>query len=123
MTHLPDEGYDGPAELLLGDGEAARTVSVDVTLRGRFQPIDGRYRWYGRVAHHDRLAGLASPGASVVLRTPDGEARAKLSDPDPWGRYRVSGTGRPPFALPSSPAVECESDPTAVRDGPPVRHA
>jgi hypothetical protein len=31
------------------------------------------------------------------LRTPYGEAQARLSDVDPWGRYRVTGSGRPPF--------------------------
>jgi hypothetical protein len=34
-----------------------------------------------------------------VLRTPDGEASGQLSDPDTWGRYRIAGTSRPPFAV------------------------
>jgi hypothetical protein len=89
----PDEGYVGPAELL-ADGQA---VAVSVTLRGVFQPIDGRYHWHGRVARHDGVDALVASGASVVLRTPHGATPCRLSDRDTWGRYRVAGTGRPPF--------------------------
>jgi hypothetical protein len=71
-------------------------VDVVVTLRGQFQPIDGRYHWYGRVAVDDRVSALGA-GATVLLRTPAGEAEGRLSDEDPWGRYRLEGTGRPPF--------------------------
>ena len=71
-----------------------------MTLRGTFQPIDGRYHWYGRIAQHDDVDALVASGASgasVVLRTPHGDAAGRLSDRDPWGRYRIAGTGRPPF--------------------------
>jgi hypothetical protein len=97
MTGAPpaEERYDGPAELL-GDGEP---VPVEVTLRGLFQPIDGRYHWYGRVARHDEVDELVRSGASVTLRTSYGQATGRLSDRDPWGRYRVAGTGRPPFPV------------------------
>jgi hypothetical protein len=87
------EGYDGPAELVTDDG----TLEVRVTVRGVFQPIDGRYHWYGRVAPDDRVVPWGRAGASVVLRTPEGSAAGRLSDEDPWGRYRIAGTGRPPF--------------------------
>lgn len=90
----PDEpGYDGPAELL----SRHRSVRVAVRLRGVFQPIDGKYHWHGRVAADPSVAELARSGAPVVLRTPEGQAPARLSDEDPWGRFRVTGTGRPPF--------------------------
>ncbi|HET6627700.1 MAG TPA: DUF4873 domain-containing protein [Nocardioidaceae bacterium] len=89
-----DEGYDGPAELLADD---APVLQVSVTLRGVFQPIDGRYHWYGRVAAHDGIDDLVRSGASVVLRTPHGEAAGRLADRDTWGRYRISATGVPPF--------------------------
>ncbi len=69
---------------------------MEVRLRGHFQPIDGRFHWWGRIArdpaldaHTLRLDGHAE--------TPHGEAEGRLSDVDPWGRFRISGTGRPPF--------------------------
>ena len=95
-TPAHDEpGYDGPARLVSGD----RSIEVTVTLRGVFQPIDGKYHWHGRVGGDPSVAELARSGASVVLRTPEGGAAARLSDQDPWGRFRVTGTGRPPFEL------------------------
>ncbi|WP_317891391.1 DUF4873 domain-containing protein [Saccharopolyspora pogona] len=36
-----------------------------------------------------------------MLRTRTGEAAGTLSNPDPWGRYRITGTGRPPFPIPT----------------------
>ena len=95
----PIEGYDGPARLLTED----RQVEVAVTLRGAFQPIDGRYHWHGRVSRHDDVDALMASGAAVVLRTPQGDAAGRLSDRDPWGRYRVGGTGRPPFDVWAEP--------------------
>jgi len=93
---LTDDGFDGPATLLLGGTELAVTVH----LRGRFEPIDGRYHWYGRIAASEALAaalpGRAAPGA---LRTRHGEAGGQLSDPDPWGRFRIDGVGAPPFPV------------------------
>ena len=90
-----EDGYTGPATLTL-DGAS---LTVEVVLRGNFEPVDGRYHWYGRVqAHPDLSVGARKPG--VVLTTPHGEAAGTLSDPDPWGRYRVSGTSRPPFDVP-----------------------
>jgi uncharacterized protein DUF4873 len=80
--------YDGPARI----GE----VEVEVHLRGHFQPIDGRFHWWGRIGATAALDAHAS-GSTVTLETPHGEAQGRLSDVDPWGRFRVSGTGRPPF--------------------------
>ena len=90
-----EPGYDGPARLVSGD----RSVKVTVRLRGVFQPIDGTYHWHGRVSGDPLLAELATSAAPVVLKTPEGEAAARLSDEDPWGRLRVTGTGRPPFEV------------------------
>jgi hypothetical protein len=81
--------YAGPARI--GGRE------VDVRLRGQFQPIDGRFHWWGRVAADETLAAQHTSGAEVTVATPHGEATGRLSDVDPWGRFRVSGTGRPPF--------------------------
>jgi hypothetical protein len=97
------DGYDGPAELL--DGDTA--VAVTVTLRGRFDPISGRYNWYGRVAAAPDVAALVASGSRKVrLRTPHAEVQTTLSDVDPWGRPRVDGLGAAPFpvraAMPST---------------------
>ncbi|GLW92609.1 DUF4873 domain-containing protein [Actinokineospora globicatena] len=97
MSEHPDEdGYRGQASLVVGEHEFA--VSVD--LRGHFQPIDGYYRWYGRIAADTALsATVGGRKTSAVLRTPQGEAVGELSDPDPWDRYRIMGTSTPPFTL------------------------
>ena len=96
MSHIPDDGYDGPAELVTPGGP----VGVDVRLRGQFDPISGRYHWYGRVAASPQVAELVAGGArSVVLRTPHGEVETALRDVDPWGRPRVEGFGAAPFPV------------------------
>jgi hypothetical protein len=90
----PDDDYAGPATLTL-DG---RALPVQVRLVAVHQPVDGRVHWSGRIAAnpvlHQVLGGRSS---DVRLSTPGGQAAGKVGDPDPWGRYRVSGTGRPPF--------------------------
>ena len=100
-------GFEGAAVLRLtsrvsGSNSDSETgpaeVPVEVTLRGAFQPLDGRYRWYGRIAACERLPSTLS-GSEVVVRTPYGEGAGRLSDVDPWGRHRISGTGRPPFEV------------------------
>ena len=88
------EGYDGPAVLVL---PGAGPVAVEVRLRGMFQPIDGRFHWWGRLAADERIDAVVESGTDVVVRTPEGEASGRLSDRDPWGRLRVTGTGRPPY--------------------------
>jgi hypothetical protein len=91
----PLEGYDGPATLLTPEA----TVEVEVALRGMFQPIDGLYHWYGRVRGSVDVDALVESRAEISLRTPHGEAPTRLTDRDAWGRYRVAGTGRPPFEV------------------------
>ncbi|HEY0902788.1 MAG TPA: DUF4873 domain-containing protein [Marmoricola sp.] len=95
LVDAPAEEYDGPA--VVSTSAAPDGVEVDVRLRGHFEPIDGRFHWYGRLAASAELARRHRSGAEVVVSTPRGTATAKLSDVDPWGRFRVSGTGRPPF--------------------------
>jgi hypothetical protein len=96
----PEEGYDGPAELLgAGPSSPGRPLPVQVRLRGVFQPIDGRYHWHGRLAADERVDELGRSGERVVLATPEGRAEGRLSDVDPWGRYRIAGVGRPPFLV------------------------
>jgi len=95
------DGYQGPAELILGAG---LTFAVRADLRGYFEPIDGRYHWYGRLARHDGLtAALAEGRASGTLRTPEGTAACEVSEPDPWQRYRVAGLSTPPFPVETTP--------------------
>lgn len=95
MDHAGDEdGYAGPAELAID----AQQFEVLVELRGQFQPIDGRYHWYGRVSRHGGLAALLAGGrAAGTLSTPHGQASCEISDPDAWDRYRITGSSAPPF--------------------------
>ena len=88
--HETEEEYTGPVTVTASDGSRLETTA---TLRGHFEPIDGRFHWWGRLAADDTF----SPGATVSVTTPHGTATGRLSDPDPWGRLRVTGTGRPPF--------------------------
>ncbi len=89
MVHEPEEQYDGPARIA--------DTEVEVLLRGHFEPIDGHFHWWGRIAADERIDAEHSSGSTVTLVTPHGEAEGRLSDVDPWGRFRISGTGRPPF--------------------------
>lgn len=96
MTHADEDGYEGPAELIDG----ARVVPVSVKLAGHFDPISGKYRWYGRVAASPEVADLVREGSrSVRLRTPHAEVETALTDVDPWGRPRVEGFGAAPFEV------------------------
>ncbi|MGQ0838270.1 DUF4873 domain-containing protein [Actinokineospora sp.] len=94
--HPEDDGYQGPATLVVGEREFAVTVE----LRGHFQPIDGYYRWYGRIGANAEVSTVvAGRRIPAVLRTPGGEAPGELSDPDTWDRYRIMGTSTPPFVV------------------------
>lgn len=95
MSHEPGEEYLGSAEVL-GD-EQAGAIAVQVQLRGHFQPIDGRFHWYGRIDADQALTERHRSGATIALRTPHGTAAGKIADVDPWGRFRITGLGTPPF--------------------------
>ena len=91
-----EDGYTGPATVVV----EGREIAVEVRLRGQFQPIDGYYRWYGRIAPNPELDALCGGRKKTgQIRTPDGSATGELSDPDPWGRYRILGTSTPPFEV------------------------
>jgi Domain of unknown function (DUF4873) len=93
---MDEDGYAGPAELLI-DGAA---VAITLKLAGHFDPITGSYSWYGRVAATPEVAALMVQGTrKVVLRTPHADVETTLSDVDPWGRPRVQGFGAAPFAV------------------------
>jgi hypothetical protein len=88
------DGYAGPARLRTG----GRDLDVIVTIRGYFEPIDGRYHWRGRIAANDELsAALGGRAAAGTLTIGRLSAECALTEPDPWGRYRVSGESTPPF--------------------------
>jgi hypothetical protein len=96
MSGHQEDGYEGPAELLTSDTE----VPVTVKLGGHFDPISGKYRWYGRVAPSPEVAALLAGGVrDVRLRTPNAEVATALADVDPWGRPRVEGFGAAPFEV------------------------
>lgn len=91
--HEHDEGYAGPAVLTV-DG---KDLPVHALLDTRHEPHDGRLHWFGRV----RIEGPAGdlPSGPVELRTEGGRSQARIGDVDPWGRYRVTGVGTPPFRI------------------------
>ena len=99
MSEHDEEGFTGSATLVFGEEE----VAIEVELRGYFQPIDGRYHWYGRIKTNEQVTARVEAGArSALLRTPTGEAEGGLTDPDPWGRYRVGGISTPPYKIEES---------------------
>ncbi|MBO0830677.1 MAG: NAD(P)-binding domain-containing protein [Actinobacteria bacterium] len=50
-----------------------------------------------------------------MLSTAEGTAECVVSDPDPWGRYRISGISTPPFAV--APEGAGIAEPTLDDDG------
>ncbi|MUM17863.1 DUF4873 domain-containing protein [Mycobacterium sp. CBMA271] len=88
--------YCGTATLVI-DGAGADT---HVELRGLFQPIDGTFRWYGRTTSASAgLAELVGARAEGLICTQHGRAPVTVDEVDLWGRYRMRGTGRPPFPI------------------------
>lgn len=92
--HAPGEEYIGRAQVVTGEADP---IDVDVQLRGHFEPNDGRFHWYGRIAANEVLGTRHSSGTRIALRTPYGIAAGKIADVDPWGRFRITGLGTPPF--------------------------
>jgi hypothetical protein len=99
MSEHDEDGYTGPATLVVEGTE----IAVEVDLRGHFQPIDGYYRWYGRITANARVAAISGGKKTAAeIRTPTHSAQGEISDPDPWGRYRIVGASTPPFHVPVS---------------------
>ncbi|NYG58369.1 hypothetical protein BJ980_001292 [Nocardioides daedukensis] len=84
----PDD-YAGPATVA--------GVPVQVNLHSWFEPIDGHVHWIGRIAANDALAEACSAGKPAQIVVGDASAEGRLSDVDPWGRFRISGIGAPPI--------------------------
>lgn len=98
LSGKPD--FRGPATLTFEAPPAEFEVQVD--LRGHSQPIDGIFRWYGRVRPHEALQGFMEAAGSRRegrLSTDSGDVPVLVSDVDFWGRYRLQGTGMPPYPL------------------------
>jgi uncharacterized protein DUF4873 len=91
--HEHDDGYTGPAVLVV-DG---REIRVHAQLDARHEPHDGRVHWFGRIRIEDGQPEV--PSGTVELRTDSGRAEARIGDVDPWGRYRLTGVGTPPFRI------------------------
>lgn len=97
-----DDGYRGPA-ILLVDG---RDVPVTVILDARHEPQDGKVHWFGRLTlpadpdpEPGLLSALTAANGSLEVCTDGGRSAARIGDLDPWGRYRVTGVGRPPYTV------------------------
>lgn len=96
---MPDDdghadGYTGPATLTV-DG---RAVPVHALLDARHEPQDGRLHWFGRLRAEETALGDLPATAVLLLDAGAGPVAARLGDVDPWGRVRVTGVGRPPYA-------------------------
>ncbi|MDV8076558.1 DUF4873 domain-containing protein [Rhodococcus sp. IEGM 1370] len=116
LSGKPD--YRGPAVLAFDTPAAEFEVQID--LRGHSQPIDGIFRWYGRVRPHEELREFMDAAGSSRkgrLSTDSGEAAVLVSDVDFWGRYRLQGTGMPPY--PVEPETDRDSDVGAIDAGAP----
>ncbi len=74
-------------------------ISADVMLRGAFEPTTGSYRWQGRAVGEGFAHALTKRRTMAIIHINNTEAEVLVSDPDEWGRYKISGAGRPPFAV------------------------
>jgi hypothetical protein len=89
--------FAGPGVVLLDGAE----YPVTVALHGVVQPIDGIFRWYGRIEPSAELdAAVGAGNRPGRLRTSHGVADAVIGERDFWARYRLTGRGRPPFPTP-----------------------
>jgi hypothetical protein len=90
-----DEQYRGPATLRIDDTD----VAVQIRLSARFEPVEGRIRWAGRTNADETLSERVGRGLREALLTIPGSPQrsVRLSEPDPWGGVRLSGTGTPPW--------------------------
>lgn len=100
--------YRGAASLTLG-GER---LSAEVVLAGHFEPLDGKYHWYGRVSGSVAVRAMRERAArgAVDIALPECEAvPARLTEIDPHGNVRVEGIGQPPYALETLTDIEAHS--------------
>lgn len=97
FTHSPHENSDyiGEATIIVRGTE----VPARVEIKGYREPIDGIYRWIGRIDSNDALTEILGDEqrTKATIRTPHSAREALLGDPDPWNRYRIMGKSTPPF--------------------------
>jgi hypothetical protein len=92
---MPEESPPVKASLIAGD----RTHAVELRLSGHFQPIDGRFHWSARMSAGPKVVALLRSGVRDVLLVGTADAHpipARLTELNPWGEIRVTGTGSPP---------------------------
>ncbi|WP_068275721.1 DUF4873 domain-containing protein [Aldersonia kunmingensis] len=101
FPHSPHAGSDyiGEATIVIRGTE----VPAEIELRGYREPIDGVYRWIGRIAPNDTLTAILAdkPRVRATIRTPHSAREAYIGDPDPWNRYRIMGKSTPPYHVPT----------------------
>lgn len=80
-----------------------REIPVRVELRGYREPIDGIFRWFGRIQRSDELEAALGDEARtrVTIRTEHSARAGVVGDPDPWRRFRITGKSTPPFHVPT----------------------
>lgn len=90
-----ESDYIGPATLIIRGTE----ITTEVEIRGYREPIDGVYRWIGRIAPNDEIAALVGDlqRQRAVIRTDHSSREAYVGDADFWGRYRIVGKSTPPY--------------------------
>lgn len=90
-----DSDYIGPATVVI----RGTAVDVKVEIRGYREPIDGIYRWIGRIDPNDALREMVGDlqRQLAVIRTAHSAQEAYVGDPDFWGRYRIVGKSTPPY--------------------------
>lgn len=91
VPHSPhdDSDYLGPATLVVKGTEVANRIE----LRGYREPIDGIFRWIGRIDQNPERTALLGdePRSKVTVQTTYSAREAFVGDPDPWNRYRIMG--------------------------------
>lgn len=91
---VEEEGYDGPALLVLGE----ERIEVEVHLLDHLEPLDGRTHFYGRIQAHPTVVDRKCSGTTTGRLVIGGEqADVRLAELDYWGNVTVSGVGRPPY--------------------------
>ena len=76
------------------------TIEVDGEVHGFFQPIDGSFHWYGRLAPDEQISTLVAERGRATIEISAGvraPVPARLGERNPWGGHRITGVGRPPY--------------------------